>query len=78
MILCCRDYDSDVINQEIHDTFPGQVTVHGIMHASDPNEGIDHSDVCPVEFLGSLVMVLLCSFRTLSYHLDCATEQGLS
>lgn len=56
-ILCCRNDDVDAINQEILDTFPGQeATVHSIDRASDPDEGIDHSDVYPVEFLNSLVL----------------------
>ena len=45
------------INQEILDTFPGQeVTVHSVDRASDPDEGVDHSHVYPVEFLNSLVL----------------------
>ena len=56
-ILCCRNDDVDAINQEILDTFPGEeVTVHSIDRASDPDEGVDHSDVYPVEFLNSLVL----------------------
>jgi len=56
-ILCCRNDDVDALNQEILNTFPGQeVTVHSIDCASDPDEGIDHSDVYPIEFLNSLVL----------------------
>jgi len=56
-ILCCRNVDVDAINEEILDIFPGpEVTVHSIDRASDPDEGIDHSDVYPVEFLNSLVL----------------------
>ena len=56
-ILCCRNDAVDAINQEILDTFPGQeVTVHSIDCASDPDEGVDHSHVYPVEFLNSLVL----------------------
>ena len=56
-ILCCRNDDVDAINQEILGTFPGQeVTVHSVDRASDPDEGIDHSDVYPAEFLNSLVL----------------------
>ena len=56
-ILCCRNDDVDAINQEILDIFPGQETiVHSIDRASDPDEGVDHSGIYPVEFLNSLVL----------------------
>jgi len=56
-ILCCRNDDVNAINQEILSAFPGQeLTVHSIDRASDPDEGVDHSDVYPIEFLNSLVL----------------------